>query len=282
MREKRSILAAVATVLLVPLVLSLGGSAGEYTVTPGDTLSEIAERFGLTVEELAEANGIVDPDHILSGQVLLVPGAAGGRGAEPSPAPAPGPAGSYTVQRGDTLSGISARFGVSIAVIMEANGLTDPHFIVEGQVLTIPSGDAAPASPASPVAPEIEALLEEFAAAEGVDPGLVKALAYLESGWQQHVVSATGAIGVMQIQPSTGYWLENYVFGYDLNLETSAYDNIKAGVRYLRILLDLSGDMDQAMAAYYQGYGSLAAGILYEDTILYVADVKAIRERFWP
>ena len=76
----------------------------------------------------------------------------------------------------------------------------------------------------------------------------MKALAYRESGWQQHVVSPTGAVGVMQIQPSTAYWLERDVFGYDLNIETSAYDNIKAGVRYLRILLDLTGDIDQAVA----------------------------------
>ncbi len=46
--------------------------------------------------------------------------------------------------------------------------------------------------------------------------------------------------------------------------------------------MDLTGDPDQAVAAYYQGYGTLSLGILYEDTIQYLADVKAIRERFWP
>ena len=71
-------------------------------------------------------------------------------------------------------------------------------------------------------------------------------------------------------------------YGYDLNIETSAYDNIRAGVHYLRILLDLTGDMDQAMAAYYQGYASLSLGVLYEDTIRYVADIKAIRDSLWP
>jgi soluble lytic murein transglycosylase-like protein len=150
---------------------------------------------------------------------------------------------------------------------------------MEGQILTIPVVE----SPlVRPFAPEIEALLEEFAAAEGLDSGLVKALAYLESGWQQHVVSSTGAVGIMQLQPSTAYWLERDVFGYDLNVETSAYDNIKAGVRYLRILVDLTGDVDQAVAAYYQGYAALSLGILYEDTIRYVADVNAIRDGLWP
>ncbi len=110
---------------------------------------------------------------------------------------------------------------------------------------------------------------------------VVKAVAYVESGWQHDAVSATGAIGVMQIQPSTGAWLEADVFGYDLNIETSAYDNIKAGVRYLRVLLDLTGDIDQALAAYNQGFGALSLGILYEDTIEYVASVNAIKDWFW-
>ncbi len=160
-----------------------------------------------------------------------------------------------------------------------ANGLTDPHFIVEGVTLTIPVVE----SPlVRPVSPRIEALLEEFAAVEGLDPGLVKAVAYVESGWQPDAVSSIGAIGVMQIVPSTGYWLETEIFGYDLDIETSAYDNIKVGARYLHILLDITGDIDQAVAAYYQGYSTLSLGVIYEDTIQYVATVKATKELFWP
>ena len=89
-------------------------------------------------------------------------------------------------------------------------------------------------------------------------------------------------MGVMQIQPTTGYWLESEIFGYDLSIETSAYDNVRAGVRYLSILMDLTGDTDKALAAYYQGYGALSLGIIYEDTIQYVAAVKAVRGLFWP
>ncbi len=282
MTRGRFLLLAAATAVIGPLLFSAARSLGapdEYTVAVGDTLSEIALRHDVSVEELAEANGIVDPEYILSGQVLLVPGAAANaHGAALAGGETSG-GGTYTVQFGDTLSEIAERFGVAAAAIAEANGLADPHFIVEGQTLAIPVVE----SPlARPVAPEIEALLEEFAAVEGLDPGIVKALAYLESGWQQHVVSASGAVGVMQVQPSTGRWLERDVFGYDLNIETSAHDNIKAGVRYLRILLNLTGDIDQALAAYYQGYASLSLGVLYEDTIRYVADINAIRDRLWP
>ena len=271
--------------LIVPAVIGLllVSSTGflradEYSVRGGDTLSEIADRFGLTVEELAEANDIVDPDLILSGQVLLIPGAAPGGTVVAQQGNQVSGAGAYVVQFGDTLSEIAELFDVPVAAFMEANGLADPHFIVEGQTLVIPIVESPMVRPFSP---EIEALLEEFAAEEGLDPGIVKALAYVESGWQQGVVSATGAVGVMQIQPSTGYWLEQDVFGYDLNIEASSYDNIKAGARYLRLLLDLTGDIDQAVASYYQGYGAFSLGILYEDTIQYVSDVKAIRDWFW-
>ena len=272
--------ALVMAAVIGLLLISPGSlSADEYIVVEGDTLSEIAERHGMTVAQLAETNGIVDPDLILSGEVLLVPGGAGGQAAIARQGGQTSGGATYIVQLDDTVSEIAERFGVPAVAIVMANGLTDPHFILEGQALTIP---VVQSPLVRPVSPRIEALLDEFAAAEGLDPGLVKAVAYVESGWQPDAVSSIGAAGVMQIVPSTGHWLETEVFGYDLNIETSAYDNIKAGTRYLSILLDLTGDIDQALAAYNQGIGALSLGILYEDTIQYVASVNAIKQRFWP
>ena len=276
----RGRVALVMAAVIGLLLISPGSlSADEYIVVEGDTLSEIAERHGMTVAQLAETNGIVDPDLILSGEVLLVPGGAGGQAAIARQGGQTSGGATYIVQLDDTVSEIAERFGVPAVAIVMANGLTDPHFILEGQALTIP---VVQSPLVRPVSPRIEALLDEFAAAEGLDPGLVKAVAYVESGWQPDAVSSIGAAGVMQIVPSTGHWLETEVFGYDLNIETSAYDNIKAGTRYLRILLDLTGDIDQALAAYNQGIGALSLGILYEDTIQYVASVNAIKQRFWP
>ena len=272
---------ALVMAAVIGLLLAAPGSlsADEYRVVEGDTLSEIAERHGVTVEELAETNGIVDPDLILSGEVLLVPGGVGSQAAIGRQGVQTSGGATYIVQLDDTVSEIAERFGVPAIAIVMANGLTDPHFILEGRALTIP----VVLSPlVRPVSPRIEALLDEFAAVEGLDPGLVKAVAYVESGWQPDAVSSIGAIGVMQIVPSTGYWLETEIFGYDLDIETSAYDNIKAGARYLRVLLDLTGDIDQAVAAYYQGYSTLSLGVIYEDTIQYVASVNATRERLWP
>jgi LysM repeat protein len=281
MNQVRPVLLAVAIALIGLLLFAPArplGADSDYTVADGDTLSEIAERFGMSVEALAETNGIVDPDFILSGEVLLIPRPDHGTSSGAVGTPQISGGATYTVEVGDTLSEIAEHFGVPAVSIVEANDLADPHFILEGQTLTIPVVE----SPlVRPVAPEVEALLEQFAATEGLDPGLVKALAYVESGWNQGVVSSTGAVGVMQIQPSTGHWLERDVFGYDLNIETSAYDNIRAGVRYLRLMHDLTDDSNAAIAAYYQGYAALDLGILYEDTIQYVASVNAIWDRFW-
>ena len=277
----RGRVALVMVAVIGLLLASPGGSlsADEYNVVEGDTLSEIAARHGVTVEELAETNGIVDPDLILSGEVLLIPGGAGGQAAIARQGGQMSGGATYIVQLNDTVSEIAESFGVPAVAIVMANNLTNPHFILEGQALTIP----VVLSPlVRPVSPRIEALLDEFAAVEGLDPGLVKAVAYVESGWQPDAVSSIGAMGVMQIVPSTGYWLETEIFGYDLEIETSAYDNIKAGARYLRVLLNLTGDIDQAVAAYYQGYSALSLGVIYEDTIQYVASVNEIKERFWP
>ena len=276
----RGRVALVMAAVIGLLLISPGSlSADEYIVVEGDTLSEIAERHGMTVAQLAETNGIVDPDLILSGEVLLVPGGAGGQAAIARQGGQTFGGATYIVQLDDTVSEIAERFGVPAVAIVVANGLADPHFIMEGQPLTIP---VIQSPLVRPVSPRIEALLDQFAAVEGLDPGLVKAVAYIESGWQPDAVSSIGAMGVMQIVPSTGYWLETEVFGYDLDIETSAYDNIKAGARYLRVLLDLTGDIDQAVAAYYQGYSALSLGVIYEDTIQYVASVNATKERFWP
>jgi LysM repeat protein len=104
-----------------------------YTVQPGDTLSAIAAMWGTTVSAVAVANGISDPNLIRVGQVLRKPGV--------NPAPIP-PAGTYTVQAGDTVSGLAAAWGTTVAAIVATNHLADPNRIYVGQVLIKPSGGA--------------------------------------------------------------------------------------------------------------------------------------------
>jgi peptidoglycan endopeptidase LytE len=108
--------------------------SSHYVVQPGDTLSAIAARFGTTVAALAAANHLADPNRILAGQVLTVPGVAAAGAAAPPPSSAP-----YVVQPGDTLSAIAARFGTTVAALAAANGLANPNRIRVGQTLRVPA-----------------------------------------------------------------------------------------------------------------------------------------------
>ncbi len=117
-----------------------------YIVRPGDTLSTVAAQFDVTVEAIMEANGLAN--HIIQvGQELLIPAEDGGPGSSPGMGETPGPEGTnqpetvtYVVQPGDSLSEIAQRFNVTIEAVMEANGITDPDSIREGQELLIPGG----------------------------------------------------------------------------------------------------------------------------------------------
>ena len=125
---------------------STGGSS-TYVVQAGDYLSLIAQRFGVTVAAILAANNISNPNLLFVGQVLTIPGGGGTTNPTPVPTsgnppptstPAPSTGGSYTVQRGDTLSAIARRFNVTLQALMSANNISNPNLIFVGQVLTIP------------------------------------------------------------------------------------------------------------------------------------------------
>ena len=90
----------------------------------GDTLSGIAARFGTTVAELVSLNNISDPNLIYVGQVLKIP--SSGNSSR-----------TYTVQAGDTLSYIAAKFGTTVANLVTLNNISDPNLIYVGQVLYV-------------------------------------------------------------------------------------------------------------------------------------------------
>ncbi|HBT40038.1 MAG: Lytic transglycosylase catalytic [Thermotoga sp. 50_1627] len=87
---------------------------------------------------------------------------------------------------------------------------------------------------------------------QGIDPLLAMALIKAESGFREDAVSAAGAIGLMQLMPSTASWLkERFKLDGDIR---RAEDNIAFGLFYLRYLLNLyDGDLEKALAAYYVG-----------------------------
>lgn len=112
-------------------------SASTYTVRPGDTLSRIAVQQGVTVDGLVAANGLTRPDRIYAGQVLTLP--ESGASARPAPAQT---ATAHVVQRGETLSAIALRYGVTVHSLAAANNILNTSRIYAGMVLSIPSAQA--------------------------------------------------------------------------------------------------------------------------------------------
>lgn len=131
----------------------------QHRVRSGETLSTIASQYGVSVATLAELNGLERPYMIRAGQVLMLPSKAGTAPAatvarterQPAPAranvPPTGVSGdqTYVVRRGDTLSKIAARHGLSEEKLMELNNIRNRNFVYEGQVLAL--ADSARAAP---------------------------------------------------------------------------------------------------------------------------------------
>ncbi len=137
--------------LVVSLLLPAAGTAFAdtvYVVQRGDTLSNIAQRFGVAMASIMAANGITNPNLIFVGQRLTIPGPGG---TNPTSPPSTGSQ-RYTVQRGDTLFLISRRFNTTVQAIMTASGLTNPNLIFVGQQLTIPGSSGGTPVPTSPPA----------------------------------------------------------------------------------------------------------------------------------
>jgi LysM repeat protein len=138
----------VGQVLTIPgrAPAAVPAAGATYVVQWGDSLAAIAARFGVTVQALMAANGLSNPNFIYAGQVLKIPG--GAPAAPPAPPYRPPAKAYYTVQWGDTLTGIAYRFGTTVEAIMQANGLVSPYVIYAGQLLVIPGGTAVPPHPA--------------------------------------------------------------------------------------------------------------------------------------
>jgi murein DD-endopeptidase MepM/ murein hydrolase activator NlpD len=111
-----------------------GAGVTIHVVQRGENLYRIALQYGVTVQDLASLNGIVDPSNIQVGQRLLVPGS----GVTPSEQPV-----SHVVQAGETLRSIAELYNLSVDVLAAQNNITHPNTIYVGQVLKI-SGEVTP------------------------------------------------------------------------------------------------------------------------------------------
>ena len=149
MNTRRIALALVVVALVLAATAGLAVAAppqygytcvAYHTVRFGDTLNSISRYYGVSVQALMTANGIANPNLIYAGQTLCIPGSA--------PYPPKPPCGTYyTVQWGDTLSSIAARYGVSVYAIMQANNMANPNYIYAGMILYVPCSGSKPPQP---------------------------------------------------------------------------------------------------------------------------------------
>ncbi len=148
-RMSRVLFASIlALILFFATFPPLFAQATVHVVQPGDSLSTIAVRYGVSMGELATANGIYNNDHVWVGQRLTIPGGSTSYSGGHS-----GSGSTVTVGRGDSLSLIAALHGMSVQALMELNGLTNPNHVWVGQQLrvhgSVASGASASAVPAS-------------------------------------------------------------------------------------------------------------------------------------
>lgn len=129
---KRLVLFSLIVTLFVTM-LPVGTARAEtvickafHVVQRGETLTQIANRYEVSVAHIVQANGIRNPNRIFPGQRLCIPDAS------------PLCMFIHVVKRGETLSRIARQYGVSVAAIVEANELRNPNRIVPGQMLCIP------------------------------------------------------------------------------------------------------------------------------------------------
>ncbi|MGH3447215.1 MAG: lytic transglycosylase [Nocardioidaceae bacterium] len=326
----------IAVIVAAPLaVLLLNGST--YVVQPGDTVTEIAAARQVSVGDIVRANDLQDPDSIHIGERLTIPPAgrstqhkarahhhkrqhrkaqqhgANARSGARVPDPSARRVVTYTVQTGDTATGIATRFHAWTAELVSTNHLGPNAAVHVGQRLHVPVVLAALHRNESPHATDdgptqqhrarartddtstrphrqpgrhglpnpsrasVRHIIEHTAVRHGVDPELALAISWQEAGWQQDHLSSAHAVGAMQVIPDTGRWVSSLV-GRPLDLR-NVHDNVTAGVVLLR-QLDRYAARRQMIAGYYQGLSSVRQLGMFSDTRQYVRNVIALTHDF--
>ena len=282
----------VGLLVLLAAVLT-AGAPSVIRIHRGDTLSEIATKYGTTVSALQRANHLKGTT-IYAGELLRIPG------QNVSTTPARTVNRVYVVREGDNLTRLGRTLGHSVAWLKARNHLRTSTIVIGQRLVygvTVVAQATSPPTPVRgdvvgsaayhrsllrartmPARAHVRELIRASARRHGVPTSLALALSYQESGFQQRVVSPVDAIGVMQVLPSTGRSLGRmHGRSYDL---LRVEDNVEAGVTLIADLLHATGSVEGALAGYYQGLGSVSRIGLLPQTKGYIRNILLLRKHF--
>ena len=147
------------TLTLAPTSTATPSGPVTYIIEPGDTLSSIAEKFGVEVVLLMALNNITDPNQLFVNTEIIIP-------ESDSQLPTktalpenlyPGQIIEYQIQSGDTLETIAAQYNSTAEAIAELNEIEDPNTIGVGQIILVPVNIATPTPTFTPLAGEATA-----------------------------------------------------------------------------------------------------------------------------
>lgn len=237
------------------------GSGLTVRVQRGDSLWSLSSRYGVSMQQLAAANGMRLSDVLLAGRTLRLPGAAAGKS---------GAAGKDGATAG-AKAGPTFRSPPPTVKVAPGSFCTT-YVPPTGPKGKLPSG-------LSPKQLALRPLFVKWADRYRVPLDLILAESWQESGWQNNVVSPDGARGIGQLLPSTADFV-NRQLGTKLDLAVPS-DNIQMMAAFLAYLLQATGgQICPTVAAYYQGLGALQRYGVFPVSEGYVRAVLSLRPRF--
>jgi LysM repeat protein len=187
----------------------------------------------------------------------------------------------HVVRAGDTLTALARDYDTTVSKLARLNHLDPSRYLLIGTRLRIPATHRVTtvrtAERTMSIA-SVRALLDHWAARYGVNRHLVRALAWMESGYNNALVSSAGARGVMQLLPSTFRYVETVLVRQ--RIRHTAEGNIHAGVALIHHLLQVfHGNTRLALAAWYQGERAVRTHGVYKVSRPFIKDVLALSRR---
>jgi LysM repeat protein len=178
----------------------------------------------------------------------------------------------YVVKPGDSLTAIAKRHGTTLSTLTRINRIDPARPLLIGTKLRLPAAVTV-ANVSS-----VRESLDKWSAAYSVDSRLARALAWMESGYNNSVVSPVGAQGVMQLLPSTWDYVERVLIGHAV--QHDADGNVHVGMALLHHLLGVfRGNERLALSAWYQGERSVKKVGPFKVSKVFVSDVEALKAR---